>query len=294
MRWEGREQSKNVEDARGLSRGGGIAIGGGIGSLLLILVLSLLGVPTQQLTDLQGMAGGSGTAVSEEELAAQQPLVEFVSVVLKDTEDVWDTLTPELRKVSKNPNFVYRKPMLKIFSQSVDTACGRATAAVGPFYCPGDEKVYIDLIFFNEMQKRFKSPGDFAMAYVIAHEVGHHIQKLLGLSEQVQKIQSRVGEIEGNQWSVRLELQADYLAGVWAHHGQKMKSFLEKGDLEEALNAASNIGDDKIQKQATGRVRQEAFTHGSAAQRVKWLREGMRTGDLSNLMLPFEVDFESL
>ncbi len=185
-----------------------------------------------------------------------------------------NSLTPELQRVSGNPQFTYREPKLKIFSQSIDTACGRASAAVGPFYCPGDEKVYIDLVFFSELHSRFKSPGDFAMAYVVAHEVGHHIQKLLGLSAKVQQMQSRVSEIEANQWSVRLELQADYLAGVWAHHGQKMKGFLEKGDLEEALNAASNIGDDKLQKAATGRVRQEAFTHGSAKQRLSGFEKG--------------------
>lgn len=291
MRWQGREESKNVEDARGLSAGGTMAIGGGVGSLILILVLSLLGVDPRPLMDAQG---GGQAAISEEEIAAQQPLVQFVGVVLKDTEDVWESLTPELRRVSGDPQFTYRKPKLKIFSRSTDTACGRASAAVGPFYCPGDEKVYIDLVFFTELQSRFKAPGDFAMAYVVAHEVGHHIQKLLGLSAKVQQMQSRVSEIEANQWSVRLELQADYLAGVWAHHGQKMKSFLEKGDLEEALNAASNIGDDKLQEAATGRVRQEAFTHGSAKQRVKWLREGIRTGDLSKLMLPFELEYNEL
>lgn len=291
MRWQGREGSKNVEDARGLSTGGGMAIGGGIGSLILILVLSLIGVDPRGLLDQQNLGGGEQPA---EVSAEQQPLVDFVGVVLKDTEDVWQSLTPEMRRVTKDPKFVYREPKLRIFTNMTDTACGRATAAVGPFYCPGDEKVYIDLVFFSELQSRFKAPGDFAMAYVVAHEVGHHVQKLLGLSALVQQKQARLGEVEGNQWSVRLELQADYLAGVWAHHGQKMKNFLERGDLEEALVAASQIGDDKIQKAATGRVRQEAFTHGSAAQRVKWLRAGLTTGDLSQLYLPFELPYEDL
>lgn len=293
MRWQGREESENVEDRR-KAPVAGLAAGGGIVTIILAIIVMILGGDPQKLLDqgnMQQVAGG----LSDEELEAQAPLVSFVKVVLKDTEDVWEKLTPDLRKVSGRSNLVYVKPKLNLFSGQTQSACGNADASVGPFYCPGDQEVYLDLAFFRELQDRFKAPGDFAMAYVVAHEVGHHLQQLLGLSAKVQRMQaSAPNEVASRQLSVRLELQADYLAGVWAHHAQKMKDILEKGDLEEALNAASRIGDDSIQKQMTGRVRPDAFTHGSAKQRVYWLKKGMQTGDLSKVMAPFEVEYEDL
>ena len=293
MRWQGREESENVEDRR-KAPVAGLAAGGGIITIILAIIVMIMGGDPQKLLDqgnMQQVAGG----LSEAELEAQAPLVSFVKVVLKDTEDVWEKLTPDLRKVSGRSNFVYVKPKLNLFSGQTQSACGNADASVGPFYCPGDQEVYLDLAFFRELQDRFKAPGDFAMAYVVAHEVGHHLQQLLGLSAKVQRMQaSAPSEVASRQLSVRLELQADYLAGVWAHHAQKMKDILEKGDLEEALNAASRIGDDSIQKQMTGRVRPDAFTHGSAKQRVYWLKKGMQTGDLSKVMAPFEVEYEDL
>ncbi len=296
MRWQGREGSDNVEDRRGMPSGGTMAIGGGIGTLILILIVTFLGGDPRQLMEQVGQPNGGGDVVQRDEaqIKAEQPLRDFVGVVLKDTEDVWTKLTPELRQVARDERFTYVKPKLSLFTGKTDSACGMASAAVGPFYCPGDQKVYLDFAFFQELQSRFKAPGDFAMAYVIAHEIGHHVQQLMGLSALVQQKQQRLGKVEGNQWSVRLELQADYLAGVWAHHAQQMKGILEAGDLQEALNAASHIGDDEIQKEATGRVRPDAFTHGTAAQRVFWLQKGLRSGDVSKMMEPFEVAYEDL
>jgi uncharacterized protein len=295
MRWQGREQSDNVEDRRRMPVGGGVAMGGGLGMVVLALIVMFLGGdPMQLLQQAQQPGAAVQPQVNERVIEQQKEIEQFVRVVLKDTEDVWADLTPELRQITKNRSFVYQEPVLVLFSGRVNSACGMASAAVGPFYCPADRKVYLDLEFFTELQQRFKAPGDFAMAYVVAHEVGHHLQSLLGISTQVQKQQAQSSKVEGNQLSVRLELQADYLAGVWAARNQKMKNVLEAGDLKEALNAATRIGDDILQRQATGTVRPDAFTHGTARQREKWLRLGIETGNLSRLMEPFEVEYDEL
>lgn len=298
MRWQGREQSENVEDRRGLPVSGGVAIGGGLGMIILAIVLSLLGVDPRGLLDMgnpnAAVDQGQVDPQAEKTILAQKPLEEMSRVVLKDTEDVWKRLSPELGRLAGKPNFRYQEPVLVFFSNRVESACGMATSAVGPFYCPGDQKVYLDLAFFDELQRRFKAPGDFAMAYVIAHEVGHHVQNQLGLTAQVQQRQSRLSKAEGNQWSVRLELQADYLSGVWAYHNQKMKQFLESGDIAEALNAATRIGDDVLQSEATGVVRPDAFTHGTAEQRARWLKAGLKSGSLDDMMAPFELEYDEL
>ena len=270
MRWRGRQQSENVEDRRGRGRRG--LVGGGIGVLVLVLVVALMGGDPSQLLQLIGEGGGGGsTYVETPESRAQ---AEFVGVVLKDTEDVWNEL---FRRSGRT----YREPRLVLFSGRVKSACGFASAAVGPFYCPPDEQIYIDLSFFDQLERRLGAGGDFARAYVIAHEVGHHDQNLLGISERVDRKRGRVSKKEYNRLSVRLELQADFLAGVWAHHAQRMKQILETGDLEEAINAAEAIGDDRLQKQGQGYVVPDSFTHGTSAQRAAWFRHGFKTGDPS-------------
>ena len=289
MRWEGREQSTNVEDRRGVAMAaGGIAAGGGVGSIVLLLIMLFLGANPQQLMEQVGqqqeLAAESRAKISPEN-DIDAPLVEFVSVVMKDTEDVWGTLFREQLGAR------YQEPKLVLFKGQVRSACGEASAAVGPFYCPSDSNVYLDFDFFRELKQRFKAPGDFAMAYVIAHEIGHHVQNQLGLSSKIQAMQNRAGEVERNQLSVRLELQADYLAGVWANHAQETKHILDSGDIGEAMNAASQIGDDKLTQ---GRVRKEKFTHGTSQQRVKWYSAGLASGDLKGMMKPFEVDFDAL
>jgi len=270
MLWRGREGSGNVEDRRGMS-GGGMAVGGGIGGLIIYLLYSFLGGnPDNAPVPLPGQhTSQEGKRYDPQENAADDTLAQFTSVVLRDTEDVWGELLPN-----------YKKPRLVLFSDAVQSACGSASAAVGPFYCPGDEKVYIDLSFFQELKRRFGAPGDFAMAYVVAHEVGHHIQKLLGTSDKVHSLQQRSGEKEGNKLSVKLELQADFYAGVWANHAQKLKHILEPGDIDEALTAANAIGDDRLQEEAQGRVVPDAFTHGTSAQRMYWFKKGYETGDI--------------
>src|SRR5262245_43500663 len=255
--------------------GGRLAIGGGIGGLVLIVVFLLMGGdPAQLLTMGTGtqmsLPSGQETPVTSPE---QEELKNFVSVVLKDTEDVWHELFREQGKE-------YREPQLVLFTGRVESACGEASAAVGPFYCPGDRKVYLDLDFFDELRRRFGAPGDFAQAYVIAHEVGHHVQNLLGISDQVQAMRGRMSREEFNRLSVRLELQADFFAGVWAHHAQASKQILEPGDLEEALNAATAIGDDRLQRQSGDVVTPDSFTHGTSEQRLRWFRRGFETGDL--------------
>jgi uncharacterized protein len=267
MLWRGREGSSNVEDRRGVS-GGGIAVGGGIGGLIIGILYFLLGGDPSQAPELLPGQHAS-TQYSAEQKASDDTLAQFVSVVLKDTEDVWGDIMQN-----------YRKPKLVLFRDGVQTACGGAESAVGPFYCPGDEKVYIDLSFFQDLKQRFGAPGDFAMAYVVAHEVGHHIQKLLGTSDKVHSLQQRGGEREGHKLSVMLELQADFYAGVWAHYDQKMKNVLEPGDIDEALTAANAIGDDRLQQEATGRVVPDAFTHGTSQQRMYWFKKGYQTGDI--------------
>jgi uncharacterized protein len=269
MLWKGRRESSNVEDRRG--RAPKIMLGGGIGTVILVLAIYFLGGdPTQilnnsQLTDSQTTSSYQGTAEENE-------LAQFVSVVLAETEDVWTDL---FRKEGAD----YTYPKLVLYSGSVQSACGFAGAATGPFYCPGDYKLYIDLSFFDELQKRFKAPGDFAMAYVVAHEVGHHVQTLLGINEKVMSLRSRLSEKEFNKYLVRLELQADYLAGVWAHYVKRM-NLLEEGDIDEALNAASAVGDDRIQNSTQGYVVPDSFTHGTSEQRKHWFYKGFRSGDL--------------
>lgn len=275
MRWIGRRESANVQDRRG---GRGLAIGGGAGLIGLLLAI-LLGVdPSALLYDTGAPAPSS---------AEQSELKRFVSVVLADTEDVWHD---QFRKHGLS----YREPRLVLFSGRVQSACGLAGAAVGPFYCPPDEHVYIDLQFFEEMRARFQAPGDFAQAYVIAHEVGHHVQKLLGYTDRVHKQRPRLSERDANRLSVRLELQADFLAGVWAHHAQKTKQILEPGDVEEALRAANAIGDDRLQRQARGTVVPDSFTHGTSAQRVKWFRLGFESGDFKRRDELFSLPYEGL
>jgi uncharacterized protein len=270
MRWKGREQSGNVEDRRGVS-GKTVAAGGVVGTIIIALVVWLLGGnPMQVLQNMQQQQTETTTVNTQE----SDELAQFVSVVLKDTEDVWSKLFSESGKT-------YREPALVLYNQATQSACGYSQAATGPFYCPGDEKVYIDLDFLQQIQQELNAPGDFAQAYIIAHEVGHHVQKLMGITDQIEKIRRQVSENEFNEYSVRLELQADFLAGVWAYHDQKMKNVLEEGDIEEALNAAAAVGDDHIQMQSQGYVVPDAFTHGTAEQRVRWFTKGFKTGDIS-------------
>ena len=284
MRWREGRRSQNVEDRRGQRMpggGGGLRIGGG-GLLLMLLVMWLLGAdPMTLLSMLAGGGGGSVTQVDPRgyETGAPAPQTggpqdeqaEFVSVVLADTEDTWE----EIFAASGQR---YQPPRLVLFTDVVRSACGMAQAAMGPFYCPADQKVYIDLGFYRDLQERFRAPGDFAQAYVIAHEVGHHIQTLLGISQQVSERRQRLSQAQGNQLSVRLELQADCLAGVWAHHADRSRQLLEEGDVEEGLNAAAAIGDDRIQRQTQGTIVPESFTHGSSEQRVTWFRRGLESG----------------
>jgi predicted metalloprotease len=274
MRWEDRRRSENVEDRRGMSPGG-MVVGGGAGLLIIFLIATLFGAdPGQILDQMQRTQVEEGGGTPQPIDPAQEEKKQFVSVILADTEDVWGQVFQQMGKT-------YEQPHLVLFSGAVESACGLASTAVGPFYCPMDRNVYIDLAFYNTLHDRFGAPGDFAQAYVIAHEVGHHVQNLLGISNQVQQMQSQGSREEANDLSVRLELQADFLAGVWAHHGQQMRSFLEAGDIEEALNAASAIGDDRLQQQTQGRVVPDSFTHGSSEQRVRWFRKGLETGDMS-------------
>jgi predicted metalloprotease len=274
MRWRGERESSNVEDQRGMSGGGRIAIGGGLGTLVIIIIAVILGADPRQL--LQQMPTETQPSTSEGSRAQRNPeeeeLKQFVSVVLGKTEDVWQEI---FRQNGKQ----YREPTLVLFTDRVQSACGMGSAASGPFYCPGDQKVYIDLAFYEELRRRFSSPGDFAQAYVIAHEVGHHVQKLLGISDRVDAMQRRMSEADVNKLSVRLELQADFFAGVFARYVQK-QGLLEEGDIEEALHAATAIGDDAIQKQAQGYVVPDSFTHGTSEQRLRWFRKGFETGDI--------------
>jgi predicted metalloprotease len=270
MRWQGRRQSGNVEDRRGSSRGGLVA-GGGIGAIVIALVIYFLGGDPSQVIDMQQQAGPQ-QQLSPEQQAAEAEADSLVRVVLKETEDVWNREFAQM-------NRQYEEPTLVLFSGTVESACGNASAASGPFYCPADDKVYIDLSFYDELQN-LNATGDFAMAYVVAHEVGHHVQNLLGISEKVQAERGRLSETEYNKLSVKLELQADFLAGVWAHHTQKLQNVIEPGDIEEALNAANAIGDDRLQKQSRGYVVPDAFTHGTSAQRMYWFKKGFETGDI--------------
>ncbi len=271
MKYIGRRRSQNVEDRRGLSTGRMVA-GGGLGTIAIVIIVMLLGGdPTEVLNQIGGSANTEhiNTTPVEEEMAT------FVSVVLADTEEVWHKLFRQMGKT-------YREPTLVLFRQQVQSACGFSSAASGPFYCSGDDKIYIDLSFCDVLRERFGVHGDFAIAYVIAHEVGHHVQNLLGILEQVQETRQQLDQVEGNQLAVKLELQADFLAGVWAHHAQKMLDILESGDIEEATNAASAVGDDAIQMKTQGRIVPDAFTHGTAKQRKTWFLKGFQTGDLND------------
>lgn len=271
MRWMGRQKSSNVEDRRGMGGGGKIALGGGAGIIILIISLLLGENPLEYINT------GGGSQVYEQQ---QQPvseeenqLAEFVHVVLKDTEDVWHKLFQERGET-------YQEPKLVLFTGADQSGCGMASAAMGPFYCPLDSKVYIDLSFYNDLQTRFGAPGDFAMTYVIAHEVGHHVQHLWGITDKVHGMRDRLSEEENNRMSVKLELQADFLAGVFAHHADQLNNILEEGDIEEALNAANAIGDDRLQKQSQGYVVPDAFTHGTSEQRMYWFKKGFESGDI--------------
>jgi hypothetical protein len=271
MRWQGRRQSSNVEDRRGRPAGG-LALGGGAGLVLLVVALLFGADPRVLLQQAQSLDSTTPPAGTTE--PAQDEPVAFAATILAETEDVWKL---EFQRMGRE----YVEPSLVLFTDRVESACGMAGAAVGPFYCPLDSKVYLDLAFFEVMRDQLGAPGDFAQAYVIAHEVGHHVQNLLGISERVRSVRDQLTEAEGNQLSVRLELQADFLAGMWAHHSDRLRPLLETGDLEEGLDAASAIGDDRLQRRSRGTVVPDAFTHGTSAQRVRWFRLGYETGDFS-------------
>jgi predicted metalloprotease len=274
MLWRNSRQSDNFEDRRS---GGGrkIASVGGFSVLIIALIVWLLGGnPMEVLQMLQPGSSVEAPAKDAVKNSHEEELVQFSRVVLADTEDVWSKIFSENKKK-------YRDPILVVFSNSVASACGLADAATGPFYCPGEEKLYIDLVFFEELQKKLNAPGDFVIAYVIAHEVGHHVQKLLGTMDKYNSMREGLSAKELNRFNVKLELQADFYAGVWANHAQKMKNILEKGDIEEAMNAASAIGDDRLQRQTRGRVVPDSFTHGTSAQRMHWFKLGYETGDIS-------------
>ena len=268
MKWLGRRESSNVDDRRGIS-GGPLAVGGGIIGVIFLLAKFLLG--DGDITDLQqGFPQGQQQEMTVEQKAADDERAKFVKVVLADTEDVWD-------KIFREMGSQYQPPTLVLFRGSTQSGCGGATSQSGPFYCPADNDVYIDLSFAEDLQTKFGATGDFPLAYVIAHEVGHHVQTLLGLSDKMQRLRSQVGETEYNKYSVKMELQADFYAGLWTHYNQKMKNVIEQKDIQEALTAASAIGDDNITK---GRVSPDAFTHGTSAQRMYWFKKGFETGDI--------------
>jgi predicted metalloprotease len=274
MRFDHGRESENVEDRRGEGGGGGLRLSGGrigIGTIVLALVAMYFGVDPSVVLNTVGVNTAPPAPASAP--PAGDAEARFVSMVLADTEDTWG-------EIFRAGGRQYQPPKLVLFAGAVQTACGTGEAAMGPFYCPGDQKVYIDLAFYDELKTRFRAPGDFAQAYVIAHEVGHHVQNLLGVSEKVQAARSRASAREGNALSVRLELQADCMAGVWAHHADRSRQVLEAGDVEEALGAATAIGDDRLQKQAQGYAVPDSFTHGSSEQRVRWFRRGLESGRL--------------
>jgi predicted metalloprotease len=275
MRWQGRGESGNVQDRRGMGGGGmrmGLPVGGGIGGLVILLLVSAL-TGTNPL-DLVGGSSDPGISSEPSGPPATDPQTRFMRVVLKDTEDTWNS-------IFRSNGQQYEEPTLVLFSGATNTACGLGQSAMGPFYCPGDRQVYLDTSFFDELDQRFGAPGDFAQAYVIAHEIGHHVQNLLGLSDRVQGARQRVSREEGNALSVRMELQADCYAGVWGHYAAQ-HDLLEPGDAEEGLRAAAAIGDDRLQQQGQGRVVPESFTHGSSEQRMSWLRRGLQSGQIDS------------
>ena len=276
MKWEGRRQSSNVDDRRGISGKGGLLAGGGIVGIIVVLLQLFGGETGQQVASVVNqVAGGNQTQQTERvELSAEQKKIgEFTATVLADTEDVWEKV------FSENRLGTYEKPTLVLFTASVNTGCGQASSSVGPFYCPADRKLYMDMDFFEELKTRFGAKGgDFAIAYVMAHEVGHHIQTLLGTSQQVRRQQQGLSQAAANKWSVAQELQADFYAGVWAHHNQK---YLDVDDIDEALSAANAVGDDAIQKRMQGHVVPDSFTHGTSEQRKYWFTKGYKTGDIN-------------
>ncbi len=277
MQWRGRRQSGNVDDQRGSGGGrggfGGLPIKGGLGLIVIIVIIGLI-TGKNPLSLLQQVPLDNGPSMTQsapyQASPEEEELAQFVKVVLADTEDVWNQLMTD-----------YREPTLVIFSGSVESGCGSADASTGPFYCSADERLYIDLSFYEDLKSRFNAPGDFAQAYVIAHEVGHHVQHLLGITGKVHSMRGQLSEEEYNKLSVKLELQADFLAGVWAHHADNMHGMIEAGDFEEAMNAASAIGDDRLQKQSRGVVVPDSFTHGTSEQRQRWFRKGYETGDIN-------------
>jgi len=280
MRWEDKQRSDNVEDRRGMTVSRGM-VGGGIGTVILVLLALYFGIDPSVV--LQSVPDSGPPPVSQQQNPGSDPMSQFVSVVLADTEKTWHD---QFRRYGRT----YQEPKLVLFSGAVQSACGLAQAAMGPFYCPEDHRVYIDLSFYEDLKNRFGVPGDFAQAYVIAHEVGHHVQNQLGIMEAVQSAMQRTSEVEANRLMVRMELQADCLAGVWGYHAENSRQLLDAGDLEEALRAASAIGDDRIMKQTRGTVVPDAFTHGTSEQRVRWFRQGFEKGDM-NQCNTFEADY---
>lgn len=291
MRWEGRRQSTNVEDRRQLNAAP-VLVGGGLFSIVLLIALLFLGVDPQQIAAIAPILVPQPAQRPPAGQPAGQPvgqpvddaMKQFVAVVLADNEDVWGKLFPRYFQSR------YVPPTLVLFTGQVNSACGFASAAVGPFYCPLDKKVYIDLAFYEDLKDRFGAPGDFAQAYVIAHEIGHHVQNQLGISDKVQALRERLSKRDANTLSVRMELQADFLAGVWAHHVARYAGIVDEEDIREAVNAAAAIGDDRIQKQSQGYVVPDAFTHGSSEQRVRWFLAGLKSGDPTLMERAFEVD----
>jgi len=294
MKWEGREESQNVEDSRGMRTTGAVVGGGGVLAVIVYFVAQFLGVDPQEAKELADAAKKIAPNVQQQQVGEgrkttpeEDKMARFSSIVFHDTEVVWGDL---FEKMGKR----YVQPKLHLFTDLVNTGCGTADSGVGPFYCPRDQKVYIDLVFYSEMKNKFGAPGDFARAYVIAHEVGHHVQRLLGYSQRVDEIRAHGNPVETNHASVRLELQADYLAGVWAHHGEKRFQFLEKGDVETAMKAAFEIGDDRLQMKSRGTVVPDRFTHGTSKQRMKWFMEGLKTGSVENARALFELPYNGL
>jgi predicted metalloprotease len=282
MRWEGRRQSQNVEDRRSVGRQ--MVVGGGLLTLLFMIVMMFLGVDPMQVAQMAPDLAAPPPAQQAPAKPANDKMTQFIKTVLADNEDVWSAVFP------KAFGRRYQPPVLVLFSGQVKSACGFASAAAGPFYCPLDKKVYIDLVFYDELKRRFNAPGDFAQAYVIAHEIGHHVQNQLGISEKVQSMRPRLSERDYNRLSVRMELQADFLAGVWAHHMARYAGILDEEDIREAVNAAAQIGDDMIQKRSQGYIVPDAFTHGSSDQRVRWFLYGLKTGNPDLMDRAFEVD----
>jgi predicted metalloprotease len=274
MQWFGRGESDNVEDQRGSGGGRGLAVGGGIVGLIAAAIYFFTGIdPSQVLNQVSSNQPQQTEQQAQDPNAPEDNGKKFVRVVLKDTEDIWGKLFADMGRQ-------YQDPKVVLFTDAVQSACGNASSATGPFYCPGDARVYIDLSFYDELKNRFGAAGDFAQAYVIAHEVGHHVQNLLGVSAKMDQARNRLSQREYNKLSVKLELQADFYAGVWAHYEQSMKKVIDEKDIKDALNAANAIGDDRLQQQTQGRVEPDSFTHGTSAQRMYWFKKGYQTGDV--------------